>query len=51
MQFLMRTVYGKEILLIIVMKLLALTLLWALFFSHPTHHSLSKKELSKHFLL
>lgn len=42
---------GRDIGFALTVKLIALTLLWALFFSHPRDESLSKPELVTHYLI
>lgn len=49
-QFIGRNSFRKEITLIISLKLLALSLLWGLFFSHPLSEQLKKPKLVNHFI-
>lgn len=49
-QFILRNSFRKEITLIIALKLLALSLLWGLFFSHPISEQLKKPKLVEHFI-
>lgn len=44
------TSYGRDIGFALTLKLIALTLLWALFFSHPRDENLTKPELVSHYL-
>jgi hypothetical protein len=46
----MRNIYRKDITLVIILKLLALFLLWELFFSHPIEKDLTHDKLVRHLL-
>lgn len=45
-----KTSYRIDIISAVLLKMLALTLLWALFFSHPEDKSLSQAQLARHYL-
>lgn len=45
-----KTSYRIDIVTALLVKMLLLTLLWALFFSHPEDKTLSKAELTHHYL-
>lgn len=42
--------YRREMLLVILLKLLGLFLLWKFCFSHPLSHTLTTDTLAKHYL-
>ncbi|EKD70445.1 MAG: hypothetical protein ACD_46C00533G0006 [uncultured bacterium] len=45
-----RTPYRRDIFLVLILKLLALLVIWKLFFSHPIDHSLTTTQLAQHYL-
>lgn len=45
-----RKTYRKEIVLVITLKLLALTLIWFISFSHPISKQLTPSKLAQHYL-
>jgi hypothetical protein len=49
-RFFTRNTYRKELTIIIVMKVLALFLLWGLFFSEPIEH-LNQHKMANHLLV
>lgn len=49
-QFLSRTRFRKEITIVIIVKLIALFILWEFFITHPTVDRLTKPALVKHFV-
>jgi hypothetical protein len=51
LQFISRTTYRKEIMLVLALKLFLLWLLWMFFFSHPADVNLTKEEMAQHFIL
>lgn len=48
--FATRTRYRKEIISLLVLKVIGLFALWYLFFSHPTDHSLTRDQLTARYL-
>lgn len=45
-----RKIFRKEIILVITLKLLALTLIWFVCFSHPVSKKLTPQSLAQHYL-
>jgi len=50
-QFFLQNRFRKEIALVILIKLIALFVLWQLFFSHPLTNTLNSATLQQHYLL
>lgn len=46
-----RKLFRKEITLVIIIKLLALTLIWFVCFSHPLSKKLTPQTLAQHYLM
>lgn len=42
--------FRKEITLAITLKIIALILIWALFFSHPISRKINREALASHFI-
>jgi len=40
----------RDISLVLILKVIAIFLLWQLFFSHPIEHSLKPKDIAERFL-
>lgn len=47
LSFFTRTRYRKDIISVLLIKLIALFLLWMLFFAHPVDESLTKNQLTE----
>lgn len=45
-----RKIFRKEIILVITLKLLALTVIWFVCFSHPVSKKLTPQSLAQHYL-
>jgi hypothetical protein len=50
-RFFTRNVFRKDITLVILLKIIAIYLLWALFFAHPVTHQLTRPNLIQHYLV
>lgn len=50
-QFFLRSRFRREIILILVLKVLALWVLWSFFFSHPVSKELNTMRLMDHYLM
>jgi len=50
LRFFTRNVFRKDITLVMLLKIIALFLLWELFFSHPAVDQLKKSDLIQHYL-
>lgn len=50
LKFFTRNNFRKEMTLVIIVKLIAIFLLWGLFFSHRDHEQLTKNGLNEHFI-
>lgn len=50
LKFFNRNAYRKDILLVILLKLILLSLLWYCFFSHPVAETLNTEMLTAHYL-
>jgi hypothetical protein len=48
-QFIKKNAFRKEIILIIVLKCVALMVIWGLFFQHPLSKQLSTQDLVRHY--
>ena len=42
--------FEKDILITVIVKLMALGLIWALFFSHPTDKTIDTQAMNEHLL-